>query len=618
MSSLRHRNTGRDPDNEETEPQRRPDQSPRSVVEINRELYGDPNTQQNTQRLNTVRRNVYNPQQQQTRQLQELLGRPPEQEQQPLVREDSMMNERLGGVEAELGDMQEKLDTLIHQGDAIIDTTSDTNAVVQQIQRVSNDIQDGVANVSRQVRRGFSDLSDKLKTCMNPRHFYNNMLWCLSYLIQWFVMLVVWLHELYIRTFVVGTGAASNLAGGIPYIGAPMAYMVKVLSFCLFVFGGCLIYGYILATAMGPEWGFEFLVGLFQKIFSATIIFLFESIASLFKYVAEVDYLGGLRDIFSTISGVTIGLPLRIIGCIFKFIYCYMMCTPGGSYVRADCATCGPELNNCIQNAAEAAVSQQQPAPPDAEQTGGGEDSDDKKYIAEINNLIKKIRTKLKKEHGKIYDDIQQEARSAIKELFKPLKKGETHFDQVINVGSTVVGNIFTTILKQPINKTTKNKTKSFEKASELFTGIENTITTIGKKQEKNIDMENYDAKKIQEIIELSKKEKDLKNRAPIIKQLITTITKFAFVPNGVTKVVAVLTMNTNNKSITKKSISRSIRRKTPSRLSRNIRSIVARKSKKKRKHKKTKKGKKGKRGKNKSKKSRNKRKKRKKTTKLK
>ena len=32
MSSLRHRNTGRDPDNEETEPQRRPDQSPSCLL----------------------------------------------------------------------------------------------------------------------------------------------------------------------------------------------------------------------------------------------------------------------------------------------------------------------------------------------------------------------------------------------------------------------------------------------------------------------------------------------------------------------------------------------------------------------------------------------------------
>jgi hypothetical protein len=187
----------------------------------------------------------------------------------------------------------------------------------------------------------------------------------------------------------------------------------------------------------------------------------------------------------------------------------------------------------------------------------------------------------------------------------------------VINVGSTVVGNIFTTILKQPINKkiTKKKISKSFEKASGLFAGIENTITTTSKIQEKNIDIKKYDAQKMKEIIALSKKEKDLKNKAPKIKQLITTITKFAFVPNGVAKVVAVLTMNSNNTNTNIKSKSRSIgksrfignsRNKIGKQrsirriqLSQHRRTRTGRKSKKKqKKNKKTKKVKKSKRSK--------------------
>jgi len=470
-----------------------------------------------------------------------------------------------------LEDIDNKLNTIIHATTTIEETTSDTNTMVARVERISDSIQSGVENVSRQVKRGFSELSDKLQSCMNVSYFINNKLWCLAYVIQWFFMLVVWLHDLYISIFVTATGVASQLGASVPYIGGPISYIVKILSLCLFIFGGCLIYGFILSSAWGGDWGFEFFLGLFQKIFSAIIIFLFETMASFFKYTREVEYFRGFREIFSTVSGVTVGLPLKIIGCIFKFIYCYMMCKPGGGYLGPDCATCGPDLEVCIQSSVREAVAQhqqQQQTGSETQQTGGdGEDEDKKdiKEIEEIEDLIIKIRNKLQEKHENIYKDIKNDAESAVKELLKPLKEGETQFDQIINVGSTVVGNIFGSVLKQQVESTTtdsniqeKNLVNPLKNASNLFAGIEKTITTISEIQEKNIDVKNYDLKKMQEIITSSKNKKDLVIKSPKLKNIITNIAKYALVkvPVGdvrrVSNVIAVVNDSTDTRSVNK------------------------------------------------------------------
>lgn len=508
-----------------------------------------------------------------------------------------------------LNEMGQALNRMEDVIGAIKDDTTDikgnqkeTHTYLRSIQGVSTSISRGVKEVNKRVREGFAHLNQEVGNCMQLQYLRKNFGWCLIYLLQWLVAMVGWFHVKYtqiVKNITIGIG---SIVGEVPYVGVILKWMVYFFGLVIYIFFGILVWSFILSRVFGPQFAFNMLINMFERAFDSMVVFLYEMIWKLIDHIKNVEYLDGARRIANKMAGIIIRLPLNTVYCLFMYGVCQ-----SNPFKRS--GQCEKELGECIMTAINNIKNSAEEG-----QSGGNKDIN----MKELDSMIKKIRKKFKEKYGEqMYTDITKYAHASVNELIQPLKKNETYLDRIADIGSTVTGNIFSTILKNPSNKkaNTEKMQKSFKTAIDLFDNMKTHIDNIAdnfpkiKKEDYKI-IKKYDDKKMKEIITLAKKEGlVLENKLPKVKKIIQNITICALNPKLQLNLIAFLLTYTGDINTIQSLMKR------PKKSSLNVlktlpRSIMARRSKKKRiKNPKTKKQKKGK-GKNKSKKQKSKRKK--------
>ncbi len=522
--------------------------------------------------------------------------------------QDQMLSNQYDQNDA-LNEMNEDIKRMGAVIQAIKDDTTDikgsqneTHSYLRSIQGVSNSISRGVKEVNKKVREGFANLNEQVGNCMQLQHLRNNFGWCIIYLLQWLVAMVGWFHVKYTQIVSNITTGIGSVVGEVPYVGAILKWIVYFFGLVIYIFFGLLVWSFILSKIYGPQFAFNMLIKMFTRTFDIMVVFLYEMIFKLIDHLKNVEYLDGLRKIAGKLAGVFIGLPLNTLYCLVMYGVCQ-----SNPFKRS--GQCEKELGECIMTAINNIKNSAEEG-----QSGGNKDIN----MKELDSMIKKIRKKFKEKHGKqMFTDIKNYAHASVNELIQPLKKNETYLDRIADIGSTVTGNIFSTILKNPSNKEANSEKmqKSFKTAIDLFDNMKTHIDNIAdnfpkiKKEDYKI-IKKYDDKKMKEIITLAKEDGlVLENKLPKVKKIIQNITICALNPKLQLNLIAFLLTYTGDIN-TIQSLMKRPKKSSSNVLKTLSRSIMARRSKKKRiKNPKTKKQKKGK-GKNKSKKQKSKRKK--------
>lgn len=531
------------------------------------------------------------------------------QNQNEILNNQQDIGQNLGAQSDAIDEIQGKINHLIEVTDAILKDTTDikgdqkeSHSYLVSIKSITKTISRKVDIVGKNVREGFANLNEQVGNCMQLQHLRKNFGWCLIYLLQWLVAMVGWFHVKYtqiVKNITIGIG---SIVGEVPYVGVVLKWMVYFFGLCVYIFFGLLVWSFILSRVFGPQFAFNMLINMFERAFDSMVIFFFEGIAKLINHLKTVDYLDGLRKIAGKLAGIFIRLPLNTLYCLVMYGVCQ-----SNPFKRS--GQCEKELGECIMTAINNIKNSAEEG-----QSGGNKDIN----MKELDSMIKKIRKKFKEKHGKqMYTDITKYAHASVNELIQPLKKNETYLDRIADIGSTVTGNIFSTILKNPSNKKANSEKmqKSFKTAIDLFDNMKTHIDNIAdnfpkiKKEDYKI-IKKYDDKKMKEIITLAKKEGlVLENKLPKVKKIIQNITICALNPKLQLNLIAFLLTYTGDIN-TIQSLMKRPKKSSSNVLKTLSRSIMARRSKKKRiKNPKTKKQKKGK-GKNKSKKQKYKRKK--------
>ena len=170
-----------------------------------------------------------------------------------------------------------------------------------------------------------------------------------------------------------------------------------------------------------------------------------ESIVSLCESIGEIEIGRNILDLWNAISGIFIWAPGTLMTGILKYILCTLWGDGWGN--PAGPLPCWGRITEAMES-----IQRDMGKTQNRTELGGGRSKRGGRRVPQVSQyykekikpIVEKMRKEMKKKYGETYEVAKKDARATFKELFKPLKKGETHLDQIINIASTLAGNAIT------------------------------------------------------------------------------------------------------------------------------------------------------------------------------